>query len=278
MARPESLNPSDLAVALYLALYPGARYESIARGLGIGVASAHRSVARLEASGLLLPSFREPDRPALMGFLRHGVRHAFFARPGGETPGVPTAHSAPPLSATIVSERPVVWPSAHGSARGSAVTPLFSGAVDLPVRDPELYGILTLVDALRMGGARERAMAADLLETRLGSPLGATPPAGANDRAANTPVSSFTDRITPILERHRVARAGVFGSYARGEASAESDLDLLVELPHGSSLLDLVAIQLELSAALGLDVDVNTYRAIHPLLRDRILAEEVRIL
>jgi predicted nucleotidyltransferase len=94
----------------------------------------------------------------------------------------------------------------------------------------------------------------------------------------STQVSTLADRIQPILARYGVARAGVFGSYARGEAGGASDLDLLVDLPAGSSLLDLVALQMELSEALGIEVDANTYRAIHPLLRDRILAEEVRIL
>ena len=73
-------------------------------------------------------------------------------------------------------------------------------------------------------------------------------------------------------------RAGVFGSYARGDETGESDLDLLVEFPAGTSLLDLVSLQMELREELGLRVDANTYRAIHPLLRDRILEDEIRIL
>jgi len=91
-------------------------------------------------------------------------------------------------------------------------------------------------------------------------------------------VASLKERILPILQRYRVRRAGVFGSYARAEAASGSDLDLLVELPAGSSLLDLVGLQLELSETLGIEVDANTYRAIHPLLRDGILEDEIRIL
>jgi predicted nucleotidyltransferase len=93
-----------------------------------------------------------------------------------------------------------------------------------------------------------------------------------------TAVASLAERILPVLQRYGVQRAGVFGSYARAEAASGSDLDLLVELPSGSSLLDLVGLQLELSEALGIEVDANTYRAIHPLLRDRILEDEIRIL
>ena len=93
-----------------------------------------------------------------------------------------------------------------------------------------------------------------------------------------TAVASLAERILPVLQRYGVRRAGVFGSYARAEAASGSDLDLLVELPSGSSLLDLVGLQLELSETLGIEVDANTYRAIHPLLRDRILEDEIRIL
>ena len=93
-----------------------------------------------------------------------------------------------------------------------------------------------------------------------------------------TAVASLLDRILPVLHRYGVRRAGVFGSYARADATSESDLDLLVDLPDGASLLDLVGLQLDLSEALGIEVDANTYNAIHPLLRERILADEIRIL
>ncbi len=91
-------------------------------------------------------------------------------------------------------------------------------------------------------------------------------------------VTSIQERIIPILRERGVLRAGVFGSYARGEEELASDLDLLVELPAGSSLFDLVGLQLDLGEELGIEVDAHTYRSLHPLLRDRILREEVRIL
>lgn len=91
-------------------------------------------------------------------------------------------------------------------------------------------------------------------------------------------VASLADQMRPILARYGVVRAGVFGSYARGDETVESDLDLLVEFPAGASLLDLVGLELELREELGVHVDANTYRAIHPLLRDRILEDEIRVL
>jgi len=91
-------------------------------------------------------------------------------------------------------------------------------------------------------------------------------------------MASLVERALPILHRYGIQRAGVFGSYARDQAGPESDLDLLVELPPGSSLLDLVGLEQDLTDELGLKVEATTYRALHPLLRDRVLADEKTIL
>lgn len=69
----------------------------------------------------------------------------------------------------------------------------------------------------------------------------------------------------------------MFGSTPRGEASAASDLDLLVEMDEGRSLFDLVALSDELEKALGVEVDVVTEGSLSPYLRDRILAEAVAL-
>lgn len=75
-----------------------------------------------------------------------------------------------------------------------------------------------------------------------------------------------------------VVRAAVFGSTARGEATAESDIDILVEFERGRTLLDLAGLRLDLAEALGRDVDLATPRSLHPQLRDTILKEQIPIL
>jgi hypothetical protein len=107
----------------------------------------------------VLPESKRLDRKALIDFLSHGVRYAFFPVLGPETRGVPTAHSAPPLADRIVSDDRIVWPSAQGRVRGSSLLPLYPGAPGLPERSPSLYEMLTLVDDGReghSGAARER--------------------------------------------------------------------------------------------------------------------------
>lgn len=84
--------------------------------------------------------------------------------------------------------------------------------------------------------------------------------------------------IIPILHQHDVAHAAVFGSFARGSQTEESDLDLLVEFRGEKSLLDLVGLQMELEEILGIDVDVVTHDALHPRIRDRIIKELIEIL
>ena len=83
----------------------------------------------------------------------------------------------------------------------------------------------------------------------------------------------------PVAEIERVARfhgaqsVRVFGSRARGDAGPESDLDLLVGMEPGRSLLDLVAIKQDLEDLLHMSVDVVSEACLSPYLRDRILAE-----
>ena len=74
---------------------------------------------------------------------------------------------------------------------------------------------------------------------------------------------------------HGIVRLQVFGSVARGEDGPESDLDLLVAVEHGRSLLDVIGFCQEAEAALGRKIDVVTEGGLSPYLRQRILAEAV---
>ena len=91
-------------------------------------------------------------------------------------------------------------------------------------------------------------------------------------------IQSIKKMILPILKKSGVKRSAVFGSFARGEATNKSDIDLLVELPKGTSLLDLIHLGHLLEDKLGRDVDVITYTSIYKPLRERILNESIRIL
>jgi uncharacterized protein len=81
------------------------------------------------------------------------------------------------------------------------------------------------------------------------------------------------DKILSVTETFGVTRVRAFGSRARGEAGEDSDLDLIVDVPRGTTLWDLVGIQQELEKVLGFRVEVFTEGDLHPRLKEQILAE-----
>lgn len=95
----------------------------------------------------------------------------------------------------------------------------------------------------------------------------------------NKNIAEIKSKIVKVLKKHGVVRAGIFGSYARGENKKNSDVDILIKI-NGKrfSLLDLVRLEFELEKILKRNVDLLTYKSVSPYLKDRISAEEVRII
>ena len=158
---------------LKLTLGEGTRltYANLASELGISASEVHAAVKRAETARLLTQAKGgpRPDRRAVLEFVLHGLRYAFPAVRGALTRGVPTSYAAPPLNSQIVQpdEPPPVWPYARGSMRGYELSPLYAKAPEAALRDPKLYELLTLIDALRDGRARERQIAEKELGARL---------------------------------------------------------------------------------------------------------------
>lgn len=103
-----------------------------------------------------------------------------------------------------------------------------------------------------------------------------------SDLRYNLTMKSTLDEIKkkalPILKEAGVTRSSLFGSYVRGEEKENSDIDMLVEVPKGTGLFAFVGLQRKLAEALGKKVDLVTYKSLHPLLRDKILNEQISIL
>lgn len=96
--------------------------------------------------------------------------------------------------------------------------------------------------------------------------------------ASATLNEAMIGRMVEILRRHGVTRAGIFGSFARGEADETSDVDVLIAPPQGMTLFGLARLERELAAAVGRQVDVITYNSLQPGFRDEVLREQVIIL
>jgi len=83
----------------------------------------------------------------------------------------------------------------------------------------------------------------------------------------------ITQRIEPVLKKHDVAFAGLFGSRARDEERPDSDVDLLVRFNQQKGLFELVGLEHDLSEALNLHVDVVTEGSLSPLLKSEVLKD-----
>lgn len=162
-----SLRPADIPIALRLAAVPNEGYESLSRLFESSTSVSHRSVDRLGRAGLLIPGARRSNRAALQEFLTHGLRYAFPAVRLAQTRGFPTAWSAPSLEGKLPSGPTIVWPNERGKVRGEGLCPLSEGAVAAARRDPWMYEMLALVDALRLGQARDRKIASNLIAEQL---------------------------------------------------------------------------------------------------------------
>ncbi len=88
-------------------------------------------------------------------------------------------------------------------------------------------------------------------------------------------VDQIKAKAVPVLKQAGVIRSSLFGSITRGEATPESDVDFLIEFPRGKTLLDLVALEENLEKILGKPVDLVTFKSINPLLRNRILKQQI---
>jgi hypothetical protein len=164
------MKEQDVVVLLGLALRDGDRtIRDLERDLLIPRAGVHRALFRLEEAGLIDRHRRRVNVSRAEEFLVHAEKYVFPPRLGGETRGVPTAWAAPPLASILAEAEglPPVWPDPEGDRRGIALEPLHASAPSLARRDPRLGEALALVDGLRIGDARVRGLATELLSERL---------------------------------------------------------------------------------------------------------------
>ena len=91
-------------------------------------------------------------------------------------------------------------------------------------------------------------------------------------------IEEIKHKSEPILRQNGVTKASLFGSFARGQATNTSDVDILVELPLGKSLFDFIGLKLELEDVLGKKVDLVEYKMIKPDLKSYILKDQIALI
>lgn len=162
----EVLKPQDILVCLYCGIcVTPETYAQIAEALHIGIGTAHAAAQRARHARLLDAS-NQPIRANLLEFLIHGVRYVFYPERGGMIRGMPTGAGAPMARERLAStaENSPVWPTSKGRVRGYALTPLYPTVPEAAISNPTLHAALAAVDLLRIGSARERLIAGQLLE------------------------------------------------------------------------------------------------------------------
>lgn len=144
--------------------------RSLESETGIGKSQVSNSLRRCFDVGLAKKD-RKSGVPRvnarrLYEFIVYGAKYVFPAKPGQLVRGIGTAFAAPVLEHRLFSagELLPVWPDARGNIKGLEVSPLFKTVGHAVRRDPELYALLALVDAIRIGGSREANLAKDLLK------------------------------------------------------------------------------------------------------------------
>ncbi len=140
-------------------------YLGLAKEVCLSVGETHASVKRLKKSHLFDDFTKSVIPPTLREFLIHGVKYAFPAEIGALERGVATSHSAPVFQNDLVQSKDdvYVWPYAKGSERGLSINPLSKSAPKAALKDKALYDFLALLDALRIGKAREKNIAVSKL-------------------------------------------------------------------------------------------------------------------
>ncbi|MFA5418208.1 MAG: hypothetical protein WC341_07080 [Bacteroidales bacterium] len=164
-----NMRPQDVVILLKIITYSGQEWYQIpmAEELYMSQSEISQSIARSKFAGLLDVTRKKVRAMALMEFLQYGISYVFPQQAGAIVRGIPTAHSAPPLAGMIQSQESYVWPTGKGKARGQSIVPLYPSVVEAALKDEKLYELLALVDAIRVGRAREKEIAVNELKSRI---------------------------------------------------------------------------------------------------------------
>ncbi|MEE6161059.1 MULTISPECIES: hypothetical protein [Cylindrospermopsis] len=165
------LKPQDIVVLLKVHNLKNSEwtYNQLGTALHISPSEVYAGLKRCQSSGLYDWSTRKVKNHSLLEFLIHGLKYVFPEKPGPLTRGIATAHSAEPLKnlLNVNSTDIYVWSDPQGTVRGQSITPLYKSVPAAVKNDPELYELLSLVDAIRVGRAREQNLASQELEKKL---------------------------------------------------------------------------------------------------------------
>lgn len=165
MKEHKGMRPHDIVILLKIAALKDKPWmaKDLALSLNISASEVSESLNRSRLASLISNDKKRLMKNNLIEFLEHGLSYVYPIEPGGVQRGMPTAHSAPPLNNYISADESYVWPWAEGEARGQAIEPLHPGVPGACAKDPFLYELISMVDAIRFGRVREKQRAVEEL-------------------------------------------------------------------------------------------------------------------
>lgn len=163
------MRPQDIVILLKIVTMQNDSWLSkdLANLLYISNSEISESLDRSAYADLIDFEKRRVRRENLLDFLIHGMKYVFPAQPGNLVRGVPTAHSHPFMQSYISSEQAYVWPSATGTVLGQSIEPFYTNQVKAIENDEQLYGLLAVLDMIRVGRIREKTIAEKQLKEAL---------------------------------------------------------------------------------------------------------------
>ena len=169
MKKHNGMRPQDVVILLKIAskkLLPW-QMKDLAMELMISSSEVSESINRSVQSGLISVDKKTLIKGAVLEFLNHGLKYVYPQHTGAMVRGIATAHSAQPLKKLIQSNENYVWSWPEGNVRGQSIQPLHPSVSAACMKDKDLYELLSLTDALRLGKKREQEIAFKLLEKKL---------------------------------------------------------------------------------------------------------------
>lgn len=170
MKKHNGMRPHDIVVLLKIAALGKREWRlmDLSRELYISQSEITESLYRNMAARLISQDRRKLLKNSLLEFLVFGLKYVYPAKPGNLARGIPTAHSAKPVSDIFKDSSEIfVWESSDGDVRGQSIAPLYPNAVKAAREDALLYELLALTDAIRTGSTREYSAAVKELRKRL---------------------------------------------------------------------------------------------------------------
>jgi len=169
MQQALSLKPQDVVLLVKLLSLKKEDWLQIdlAMSLELSQSEVAKALARLSKAGLV--QGKRVNRSAALEFIIHAIKYMFPAEVGALAVGVPTAISSPMHEKIVVQDGTdvFVWPSLHGSRRGQVIKPFYPELAEAALKDSEFYGLMSAIEILRVGRARERNFAINYLEKKI---------------------------------------------------------------------------------------------------------------